>query len=117
MCATAAPITVYNTDRTKNSSGQITAFAELCITIGDHAKWIDLAITDLKDCDVFLGHGWLVRHNLSINWKTGKIIFGQCSCHHTLIPFPGTDPYNKWDEELEEGDTILAISFEEAIRV
>ncbi len=73
---TAVPITVYNADGSKNSSGQITAFAELCITIRDHAKHIDLAITDLKDRDVFLGHDWLVRHNLLINWQTGKMIFG-----------------------------------------
>ncbi len=25
------------------------------------------------------------------------------------------DPYDKWDEELEEGNTILTISFKEAI--
>ncbi len=73
---TAAPITVYNTDRSKNSSGQITAFVELHITIGDHAELINLAITDLKDRDVFLGHDWLVRHNLLINWQTEKMIFG-----------------------------------------
>ncbi len=46
--ATAAPITVYNADGSKNSSGQITAFAELCITIGDHTERIDLAVTDPK---------------------------------------------------------------------
>ncbi len=68
--ATVAPITVYNADRSKNSSGQITAFAELCITIGDHAECIDLAITDLKDHDIFLGHDWLARHNPLINWQT-----------------------------------------------
>ncbi len=115
--ATAAPITVYNADGSRNSSGQITAFAELCITIGDHAECIDLAITDLKDSNVFLGHDWLVRHNPLINWRTGKMIFGRCQCRHTPIPLPDADPYDKWDEELEEGDTILAISFEEAIRI
>ncbi len=91
------------------------AFAELRITIGDHAERIDLAITDLKDHDIFLGHDWLVRHNPLINWQTGKMIFGRCQCHHTPIPLPDADPYDKWDEELEEGDSILAISFEEAI--
>ncbi len=114
-CATAAPITVYNADRSKNSSGQITAFAELRITIGDHAEHIDLAITDLKDRDVFLGHDWLVRHNPLINWQMGKMIFGRCQCRHTPIPLPDADLYDKWDDELEEGDSILAISFEEAI--
>ncbi len=45
------------------------------------------------------------------------MIFGRCQCRHTPIPLPDADPYDKWDEELEEGDTILAISFEEAIRI
>ncbi len=115
--ATAAPITVYNADGSKNSSGQITAFAELRITIGDHAERIDLAVTDLHDQDIFLGHDWLARHNPLINWQTGKMIFGRCQCRHTPIPLPDADPYDKWDEELEEGDTILAISFEEAIHI
>ncbi len=90
---------------------------ELCITIGDHAERIDLAITDLKDRDIFLGHDWLIRHNPLINWQTGKMTFARCQCHHTPITLPDADPYDKWDEELEEGDTILTISFEEAIRV
>ncbi len=73
--ATAAPITVYNTDGSKNSAGQITAFTELRITIGDHAENIDLAVTDLQDRDIFLRHDWLARHNLLINWQTGKMTF------------------------------------------
>ncbi len=113
--ATVAPITIYNADGSKNSAGQITAFVELRIIIGDHAEHIDLALTDLKDCDIFLGHDWLIRHNLLINWQTGKMTFARCQCHHTPISLPDADLYDKWDEELEEGDTILVISFEEAI--
>ncbi len=114
---TAAPITVYNADRSKNSAGQITAFAELRIIIGDHAEHIDLAVTDLKDHDIFLGHDWLARHNPLINWQTGKMTFAQCQCCHIPIPLPDADSYDKWDKELEEGDTILTISFEEAIHI
>ncbi len=115
--ATTAPITVYNVDRTKNQAGQITAFAELCIKIGDHTEWIDLAVTDLKDQTIFLGHDWLVWHNPLINWKTGKIVFARCHCQKMPITLPDANPYDKWDKELEEGDTILAIDFEEAIKI
>lgn len=108
----AAPITVYNVDGSKNSMGQITAFAKICIVIGDHAECIDLVITELKDCDIFLGHDWLVKHNPLINLQTGKMTFTRCQCRHTLIPLPDADPYDKWHEELEGGDTILAISFD-----
>ncbi len=91
------------------------AFVEVCIKIRDHMECIDLTVTDLKDCSIFLGHDWLAWHNLAINWKTGKITFTQCQCHHIPIALPDTDPYDKWDEELEDRDTILVISFEEAI--
>ncbi len=47
----------------------------------------------------------------------GKMTFARCQCRHVPIPLPDADPYDKWDEELEEGDTILAISFEEAIHI
>lgn len=95
---TVAPITVYNVDGSENSSGQITTFAEVCIKIGDHAEGINLAVINLKDHTIFLGHDWLARHNLLINWQTGKIIFGQDQCHHTPIVLSNTDPYDKWDK-------------------
>ncbi len=113
----AAPITMYNVDGTKNQAGQITAFAEACIKISDHAEWINLTITDLKDWTIFLGHDWLARHNPLINWKTGKIIFDRCHCSKTPIALPVVDLYDKWDKELEEGETILAMNFEEAIQI
>ncbi len=60
-------------DGTQNKSGQITAFAELLIKIRDHSEQIDLAITDLKGQIIFLGHDWLARHNLLINWNTPSL--------------------------------------------
>ncbi len=57
--ATATPIPVYNADRTRNQGGSITKYAEICITIGDHAERIDLAITELGDKQIFLSHDWL----------------------------------------------------------
>ncbi len=54
--ATAAPIPVYNADRTKNLGGSITKYAEICLMIGDHSERIDLAITELSDKQIFLGH-------------------------------------------------------------
>ncbi len=72
---------------------------------------------ELDDCDMFLGHDWLKCHNPLINWKTGKMMLGQCSCRKMPVMLPDTDPYDKWGKELEEGDTILTISFEEAIQI
>ncbi len=115
--ATAAPIPVYNADGTKNQGGAITKYAEIHLKIGDHVEWIDLAVTELGDRQIFLGHDWLARHNPLVNWKTGKMMFAQCQCRKTPFMLPNADPDNKWDGELEEGETILAIDFTQAILI
>ena len=33
---------------------------------------------DLDRTDMFLGHDWLVKHNLEVNWKNGTIKFTRC---------------------------------------
>ncbi len=92
-------------------------YAEIRLTIGDHAKWIELAIMELGDRQIFLGHDWLNQHNPIINWKTGGLTFAHCQCHKTPFVLPDTDLDNKWDEELQEGETILAIDFMQAILI
>ncbi len=57
--ATAAPIPVYNADGSRNQGGSITEYAEIHLTIGDHSERIDLAVTELSDKQIFLGHDWL----------------------------------------------------------
>ncbi len=113
----ATPIPIYNADRTKNSGGAITKYAKICLTIRDHAEWIDLAIMELGNRQIFLSHNWLNWHNLIINWKTGGLTFVHCQCRKTPFILPDADPDDKWDEELEEGETILAIDFMQAILI
>ncbi|SJL08318.1 uncharacterized protein ARMOST_11681 [Armillaria ostoyae] len=111
----AVPIAVYNADGTRNKAGDITEFVEFRMTIGNHSEHIDFAITDLGSQDLYLGHDWLKRHNPVINWDMGTIIFGRCQCVRNPFPLPDVDPDNCWDEELEDGDTILAINMEEEL--
>ncbi len=115
--ATAAPIPVYNADRSRNQGGSITQCTEIHLTIRDHAERIDLAITELGEKQIFHGHDWLAQHNPIINWKTGVLTFARCQCHKTPFVLPDADPDDKWDEELEEGETILAVDFTQAILI
>ncbi|SJL01310.1 uncharacterized protein ARMOST_04630 [Armillaria ostoyae] len=112
---TGSSIPVYNADGSRNKAGEITAYAELQLKIGDHSERIDLAITDLGSKEIFLEHDWLVYHNPVINWATGKITFACCHCTKNQFVLPDADPDDEW--ELEEGDTILAVNFEEAIEI
>ncbi len=109
------PIPVYNADGTRNQGRDITNFVELCLMIGEHHEQIDLAVTNLGTKDLYLGADWLKRHNPNINRKTGNIIFGHCQCIKNHIELPDTDPDNQWDEELKDGDTILAVRMEEEL--
>jgi len=39
---------------------------------------LEAAVMDLNRIDMFLGHDWLVKHNLEVNWKNGIIKFTRC---------------------------------------
>ncbi|SJL18801.1 uncharacterized protein ARMOST_22402 [Armillaria ostoyae] len=112
---TASPIPVYNADGSRNKVGEITMYAELHLKIGGHSERIDLAVTDLGSKEIFFGHDWLVRHNPSINWATGSVTFTRCQCAGNRFILPNADPDDEW--ELEEDETILAVDFEEAIKI
>ena len=56
---------VFNVDRTKN--GEMTKMVPLEIEINGHKETLEAAVTDLDRIDMFLGHNWLVKHNLEIN--------------------------------------------------
>jgi len=80
---------VFNTDRTKN--GEVTKVAPLEVEINGHKETLEAAVTDLDGTDMFLGHDWLVKHNLEVNWKNGTIKFtrcpGNCTMTHKDIRF------------------------------
>ncbi len=108
-------IPVYNADGTRNAGGDITEYVKTRMMISGHAEHIDLAITNLGKKDIYLGHDWLKCHNPSVNWKMQSILFGQCSCAGNTFSLPDSDPNDKWDEELEEGDTIITVCMEEEL--
>ncbi len=109
------PIPVYNADGTRNQGGDITEFMELSMTIGDHHERIDLAVTNLGKKDIYLRHDWRKCHNPSVNWEHGTLIFGRCHCMGEQLILPDSDSDDCWDEELEEGDTILAMRMDEEL--
>jgi len=56
---------VFNTNRTKNR--EVTKVAPLEVEINRHKETLEAAVTDLDGTDMFLGHDWLVKHNLEVN--------------------------------------------------
>ena len=60
-------ILVYNTNSTLNKNRSIKEFIMLQLTINDHYKCINLAITKLENINLFLEYNWLKIHNFLIN--------------------------------------------------
>ena len=73
---------VFNANRTKN--GEVTKVAPLEIEIDRHKETLEAAIMDLNETDMFLGHNWLVKHNLEVNWKNRIIKFMRCPENCTM---------------------------------
>jgi len=78
---------VFNTDGTKN--GEVNKVAFLEIEINGYKETLEAAVMDLDGTDMFLGHDWLVKHNLEVNWKNKIIKFmrclGNCTMKHENI--------------------------------
>jgi len=67
---------VFNADGTKNR--EVTKVASLEVKINGHKETLEAAVTDLDGTDMFLGHDWLVKHNLEVNWRNEIIKFTRC---------------------------------------
>jgi len=80
---------VFNANGTKN--GGVTKVVSLEIEINRYKETLKAAVTDLDGTDMFLGHDWLVKHNLEVNWKNSTIKFtrcpGNCTMKHEDIRF------------------------------
>ena len=66
---------VYNADGTLNADRSIEGFVKVRMTVGNHSKWIELAVTNLGSTDIFLGLDWLQFHNPSVDWSELLITF------------------------------------------
>jgi len=73
---------VFNADGTKNR--EVTKVASLEIEINRHKETLEAAVMDLDGTDMFLGHDWLVKHKLEVNWKKGIIKFTRCPGNCTM---------------------------------
>jgi len=72
------PIPVYNVDRTLNEAGSITKVVDLILRYQNHLEQTLFAVTGLGKQKLILGHSWLQKHNLEIDWVTGEVKMSRC---------------------------------------
>ena len=69
------PLKIKNVDGTLNKTGTVRFFVTLKFTAGKEVFQEDFYVTGLGRQDIIIGHPWLVKHNPTIDWKTGKIFW------------------------------------------
>ena len=72
------PILVYNIDRSPNEAGSITKAVSLILQYKNHSEWMTFCVTSLGKQKLILGHSWLWKHNLEINWTKGEVKMSRC---------------------------------------
>ena len=72
------PIPVYNVDGTLNEAGSITEVVDLILRYRNHSEQTLFAVTCLGKQKLILGHSWLQKHNLEIDWVTGEVKMSRC---------------------------------------
>ena len=72
------PIPVYNIDGSPNEAGSITKAVSLILWYKNHSEWTTFCITSLGKQKLILGHSWLWKHNLEIDWNKGEVKMSRC---------------------------------------
>src|SRR5271163_3737641 len=72
------PIPVYNIDGTPNEAGSVTEVIDLILWYNNHSERTLFAVSSLRRQKLILGHSWLHKHNLEINWATGEVKMSWC---------------------------------------
>jgi hypothetical protein len=72
------PIPVYNIDSTLNEAGSKTEVVTLILCYNNHLETTTFTVSGLGRQKLILGHSWLCKHNLEINWLNGEVKMSRC---------------------------------------
>ena len=98
------PIPVHNVDGTPNENGSITEEVEVILQYGQHTERAHLAVANLGQQTVIIGHSWLNHHNPEVNWVRQSVTMSRCPPECRGQSNGGTME----DDRLEPRDAIYA---------
>src|SRR5260221_12886434 len=94
------PILVHNVDSSPNENGSVTEEVHVTLHFGCHSKRAHLAVANLGQQTVIIGHSWLTLHNPEVDWVSQKVSMMRCppSCNrHVLRKFAPPLPFGQED--------------------
>ena len=78
-------IKVYNIDGILNHGGSITEKITLMMSHQGHKEKAVFEVCNLEKATLIIGHPWLRKHNLEIDWKMGKVKLTHCSAECNMF--------------------------------
>ncbi len=91
------------------------------LCFGHHSERAHLAVTNLGQQMVIIGHSWLMLHNLGVDWAPQKVSMTQCppSCNGQVLPQSNPPPWESTLSSPEPEDMVymilLTLEWEECI--
>src|SRR5258708_958797 len=81
-------ILVWNVDGSPNENGSVTEEVHITLHFGHHSERAHLAVANLGQQTVIIGHSWLTLHNPEVDWVSQKVSMMRCppSCNGCVPP-------------------------------
>src|SRR5258707_5685897 len=77
------PVLICNIDGSLNENGSVTEEVHVTLHFRRHSKRAHLAVANLGQQTVIIGHSWLTLHNPEVDWVSQKVSMARCppSCN------------------------------------
>src|SRR5258707_14598758 len=72
------PILVCNVDGSPNENGSVTEEVHITLCFRHHSERAHLAVANLGQQTVIIGHSWLTLHNPEVDWVSQKVSMMRC---------------------------------------
>ncbi len=82
------PILVHNVDSSPNENGSVTEEVHITLHFRCHSERAHIAVANLGQQTVIIGHSWLTLHNPEVDWVSQKVSMMRCppSCNGHVPP-------------------------------
>src|SRR5258708_2339731 len=86
------PVLIRNVDGSPNENGSVMEEVHVTLRFGCHSKRAHLAVANLGQQTVIIGHSWLTLHNPEVDWVSQKVLMMRCPPSCTGHVLPESDP-------------------------
>src|SRR5258708_29022996 len=86
------PVLICNVDGSPNENRSVMEEVHVTLHFGRHSKRVHLAVANLGQQMVIIGHSWLTLHNPEVDWVSQKVSMTRCPPTCTSPVLPKSDP-------------------------